>query len=67
MHDCIYLIYLYIIISNIDNRYMSQFLKTSIDELFNYYTPKAVIEIVEKEKIKSLIQNPPYAPSKSNK
>jgi len=46
---------------------MSQFLKTSIDELFTYYTPKSVIEIVEKEKIKLLIKNPPYAPSKNNK
>mgnify|MGYP000255353020 CR=1 FL=1 len=46
---------------------MSNFLKTTIDELFTYRTPQAIVKIVEKEKIKSLIQNPPYAPAKSNK
>jgi hypothetical protein len=40
---------------------MPNFLKTTIDELFTYRTPQAIVNIVEKEKIKSLIQNPPYS------
>jgi len=39
---------------------MSNFLKTTIDELLTYQTPQAIVDIILKEKIKSLIQNPPY-------
>ena len=46
---------------------MSNFLKTTIDELLTYRTPQVIVDIILKEKIKSLIQNPPYAPAKSNK
>jgi hypothetical protein len=46
---------------------MSNFLKTTIDELFTYRTPQVIVDIIKKEKIKSLIQNPPYALTKSNK
>lgn len=38
---------------------MSDFLKTAIEELLTYRTPQAVVDIILKEKIKSLIQNPP--------
>ena len=40
---------------------MSNFLKTAIDELLTYLTPQAIVKIIEKEKIKLLIQNPPYS------
>lgn len=46
---------------------MSNFLKTTIDELLTYRTPQVIVDIIKKEKIKSLIQNPPYEPAKSNK
>lgn len=46
---------------------MSKYLTESATALNIYFTPKSIIEIVEKENIKSLIQNPPYAPAKSNK
>ena len=38
---------------------MSNFLKTTIDELLTYRTPQVIVDIVNKEKIKLLIQNPP--------
>jgi hypothetical protein len=45
---------------------MSNFLKTNIEELFTYRTLQAIIKIVNKEKIKLLIQNPPYSRTKIN-
>jgi hypothetical protein len=43
---------------------MSNFLKTAIDELLIYRTPQAIVKIIEKKKIKLLIQNPTYSRTK---
>jgi len=46
--------------SIIDKPNENSFLKTTIDKLFTYYTPKKVIETIEKEKYNFIIGNPKY-------
>jgi hypothetical protein len=38
----------------------SSFLLDAVNELFTYRTPQAIVDFVNKEKIKCIIANPPY-------
>lgn len=45
----------------------SNFLHQAVEKLTTYITPQNVLEFIEKEKIKSIIQNPPYVVRKNTK
>jgi len=36
------------------------FLKVAVDELLTYRTPKNIVDYIESEKLKAIIDNPPY-------
>jgi methylase of polypeptide subunit release factors len=45
----------------------SNFLIEACEKITTYITPKKVVDFIEKEKIKSIIQNPPYVVRKNTK
>ena len=36
------------------------FIVDAVNELFTYYTPKAIVDFIKSEKIKCVIGNPPF-------